>query len=101
MKCPRCERTVLDEHIRDGVVVDVCRGCRGVWLDRGELEKIIAAARRAEDDDGDDDDDPPPARGARRHRDDDDHDHDHDHDGQRRDPRRKRSWFDSLGDLFG
>jgi len=39
MNCPRCEGSELDERERDGAVVDVCRACRGVWLDRGELEK--------------------------------------------------------------
>ena len=46
MNCPRCERTVLDERERTGVVVDVCPQCRGVWLDRGELEKMLAYAQR-------------------------------------------------------
>jgi Zn-finger nucleic acid-binding protein len=42
MKWPRCENQVLDEKDRDGVVVDFCRHCRGIWLDRGELERLIA-----------------------------------------------------------
>jgi Zn-finger nucleic acid-binding protein len=46
MKCPRCETTALDERERDGITVDVCAGCRGLWLDRGELEKLIARATR-------------------------------------------------------
>jgi Zn-finger nucleic acid-binding protein len=46
MKCPRCENSVLDERERDGVTVDVCRECRGVWLDRSELERIVARALR-------------------------------------------------------
>jgi Zn-finger nucleic acid-binding protein len=46
MKCPRCENTVLDERDRDGITVDVCASCRGLWLDRGELEKLIARAAR-------------------------------------------------------
>jgi Zn-finger nucleic acid-binding protein len=41
MKCPRCDG-LLDERERQGVTVDVCPGCRGVWLDRGELEKLLA-----------------------------------------------------------
>ena len=44
MLCPRCETPALDERERDGVTVDVCRSCRGVWLDRGEMEKLIARA---------------------------------------------------------
>jgi uncharacterized protein len=46
VKCPRCETSVLDERERNGVVVDVCPACRGVWLDRGELEKMLAHAKR-------------------------------------------------------
>ena len=46
MKCPRCETTALVEKDREGVVVDVCSQCRGLWLDRGELEKLIARATR-------------------------------------------------------
>src|SRR5688572_17051002 len=44
MTCPRCMDGVLDERTRDGVVVDACPRCRGIWLDRGELEKLIARA---------------------------------------------------------
>jgi uncharacterized protein len=44
MHCPRCEQSSLDEREREGITVDVCRSCRGVWLDRGELEKLIARA---------------------------------------------------------
>jgi Zn-finger nucleic acid-binding protein len=36
---------------RQGVEIDYCPDCRGVWLDRGELDKIIA---RSDDDDDDD-----------------------------------------------
>ena len=46
MKCPRCETAMLDERERDGITVDVCGSCRGLWLDRGELEKLIARAAR-------------------------------------------------------
>lgn len=44
MHCPRCEVEVLDERSRDGVTIDTCPSCRGVWLDRGELERLIARA---------------------------------------------------------
>ncbi|WP_088345525.1 MULTISPECIES: zf-TFIIB domain-containing protein [Rhodomicrobium] len=33
---------------RSGVEFDICPTCRGVWLDRGELEKLLAFAREAE-----------------------------------------------------
>jgi len=46
MRCPRCETTTLEEKDREGVTVDVCVQCRGLWLDRGELEKMIARATR-------------------------------------------------------
>ena len=44
--CPRCG-TVLTMSDRQGIEIDYCPQCRGVWLDRGELDKIgerVAAA---------------------------------------------------------
>jgi hypothetical protein len=85
MNCPTCtdERLVMTE--RSGIEIDYCPQCRGVWLDRGELDKLIeraaptmtpasaaplpapapvqvqqvpdASTRRKRDDDWDDDDD--------------------------------------------
>lgn len=55
MNCPRCANP-LREQERSDILIDVCPKCRGVWLDRGELEKIVALERRAYDDDDDDDD---------------------------------------------
>lgn len=40
MNCQRCE-VELKSAVRQGVEVDYCPLCRGVWLDRGELEKLI------------------------------------------------------------
>lgn len=40
MTCPRCD-VPLTVSQRQGVETDVCPECRGVWLDRGELDKII------------------------------------------------------------
>lgn len=37
--CPRCG-VALAEQVHHGVSTDVCRSCGGVWLDRGELERI-------------------------------------------------------------
>jgi len=51
MNCPRCESTVLAEFDRDGVTIDRCAKCRGIWLDRGELEKLIARSGGDERDD--------------------------------------------------
>lgn len=41
MKCPTCINTTLIMSERQGVEIDYCPACRGVWLDRGELDKII------------------------------------------------------------
>ncbi len=41
MKCPRCNTVNLNLAERQGVEIDYCPECRGVWLDRGELDKII------------------------------------------------------------
>ena len=42
MKCPVCSEPDLLMSERQGVEIDYCPKCRGVWLDRGELDKIIA-----------------------------------------------------------
>ena len=41
MKCPVCADAVLVMTERQGVEIDYCPTCRGVWLDRGELDKLI------------------------------------------------------------
>jgi uncharacterized protein len=41
MKCPVCTGIDLKMADRQGVEIDYCPECRGVWLDRGELDKII------------------------------------------------------------
>ncbi|MBQ3033606.1 MAG: zf-TFIIB domain-containing protein, partial [Deferribacterales bacterium] len=41
MKCPICIDVDLVMSERSGVEIDYCPKCRGVWLDRGELDKII------------------------------------------------------------
>jgi Zn-finger nucleic acid-binding protein len=40
MLCPTC-KTPLTMSERQGIEIDYCPSCRGVWLDRGELDKII------------------------------------------------------------
>ena len=40
MKCP-IDQTELSMSDRQGIEIDYCPQCRGVWLDRGELDKII------------------------------------------------------------
>jgi len=60
MKCPSCNTDLLSAD-RQGVEIDFCPQCRGVWLDRDELDKIIERSITAEkkwheqDDDSDDD----------------------------------------------
>ena len=41
MQCPVCVDEKLVISSREGVEIDYCAQCRGVWLDRGELDKII------------------------------------------------------------
>lgn len=43
MNCPHCNVTLVMTE-RSGVEIDYCPQCRGVWLDRGELDKIIERA---------------------------------------------------------
>lgn len=72
MKCPNCEEMLVMTE-RQGIEIDYCPKCRGVWLDKGELDKMIEKAitsessqklnqdeqkgKRKYDDDNDDDDD--------------------------------------------
>ena len=65
MKCP-VDNSELTLSERQGVEIDYCPDCRGVWLDRGELDKIIertgsdsrtSRGDRGRDRDRDDDDD--------------------------------------------
>jgi Zn-finger nucleic acid-binding protein len=39
--CPN-DGTGMQEVNRNGVLIDICPQCRGVWLDRGELEKLLS-----------------------------------------------------------
>ena len=44
MDCPNCKTNKLLMTERLGIEIDYCPQCRGVWLDRGELDKIIERA---------------------------------------------------------
>lgn len=46
MPCPVC-RTELMPTERQGIEIDSCPTCRGVWLDRGELDKIVERSAQA------------------------------------------------------
>ncbi|MFQ6547702.1 zf-TFIIB domain-containing protein [Aestuariibius sp. 2305UL40-4] len=89
MKCP-IDGTDLVMADRTGVEIDYCPQCRGVWLDRGELDKIIERSTASAPPPPP----PPPAQDMRdrdRYRDDDDYRHS----GHRK--RRKESF---LSDIF-
>ena len=45
MTCPSCGGELL-ELDRSGIKIDACRNCRGVWLDRGELDNILERERQ-------------------------------------------------------
>ncbi|MDT8989326.1 zf-TFIIB domain-containing protein [Curvibacter sp. APW13] len=47
MKCPHCTDTTLVMSERQGVEIDYCPACRGIWLDRGELDKLLEKAAPA------------------------------------------------------
>ncbi|MET3768623.1 Zn-finger nucleic acid-binding protein [Marisediminicola sp. UYEF4] len=89
MNCP-IDGTALVMSERSGIEIDYCPQCRGVWLDRGELDKIIERSAGVAG--------PGAAAGAARPaRSDYDGRHDdHGYAGQK--PRRKENW---LGELFG
>lgn len=93
MKCPVDEETLVMAD-RNGVEIDYCPKCRGVWLDRGELDKIVERSISA--------DGPQQAREQRSHpRDDHRHARDeyrHPRDDYRGYKRKKRESF--LGELF-
>jgi Zn-finger nucleic acid-binding protein len=59
--CPRCNDSQLVERRLDGLAIDVCSRCQGIWLDRGELEQLrnreLERFRHEDDDEDDDDDD--------------------------------------------
>ena len=41
MRCPVCNDVQLLIADRQGIEIDYCPNCRGIWLDRGELDKLI------------------------------------------------------------
>jgi Zn-finger nucleic acid-binding protein len=65
MKCPVDGSTLLIAERQD-VEIDYCPDCRGVWLDRGELDKLVSRDRADHDDDDTDADAEPRRRDRRR-----------------------------------
>ena len=53
MRCPNCGSRLVEVE-RSDVLIDACPECRGVWLDRGELDKILVMERRLAGRDDDD-----------------------------------------------
>ncbi|MBG6289846.1 zf-TFIIB domain-containing protein [Pseudomonas nitroreducens] len=48
MQCPVCKDIALVMTERQSIEIDYCPQCRGVWLDRGELDKIIERSQQQE-----------------------------------------------------
>ena len=48
MLCPHCKDVNLAMTDRQGIEIDYCPTCRGIWLDRGELDRLIERAERTE-----------------------------------------------------
>ncbi|MAS32733.1 MAG: hypothetical protein CL610_01925 [Anaerolineaceae bacterium] len=102
MKCPVCETVELRMSERQSVEIDYCPQCRGVWLDRGELDKIIERGAQVETSYR------APAPVEKRKRDerrwDDTDEYHYDDDDRYRDPRynkrRKRGFLDDIFDIF-
>jgi len=86
MKCPVCKTPDLLMAERQSIEIDYCPDCRGVWLDRGELDKLIAR----------DSGDAPPRHDARDDRRDDGRYDGRAYDDRRRhdDRRRRKSVFE-------
>ena len=84
MNCPQCNVGLVMSE-RQGVEIDYCPQCRGVWLDRGELDKII---ERSDKFDNDDDRRTPPPVERR------DYDRDRDRDDHHRYHKKKSFWHE-------
>lgn len=98
MNCPLCLDTVLDVTHHAGIELDICPRCRGIWLDRGELNRIVNDADpRPSDPPSARRDDPRPANRSvhqeRSARDDDRY-------SERNRKKRKKSFASRLGDVF-
>lgn len=92
MKCPVCKDVTLLMSEKNGVEIDYCPECRGIWLDRGELDKIVERARDARDGYRDDD---------RRRDDDSRHDDRYRREEKyRKDYKKKKSPMSALGDIM-
>ena len=102
MNCPKCQ-TVMREREKEDVILDICPSCRGVWLDAGELEKLVAVEQSVYERRGwrydDDDDDDDYARGRGYSEGPGGRPADYDQRGQR--PRKKKSFLSNIFESFG
>jgi len=101
MNCPKCG-TAMREREKGEIIIDICPNCRGVFLDAGELEKLVAAEERVFERRGwqydDDDDDDYRRRGGYR----DERDPATAYDSRRQPyPKKKKSFLSSMFEAFG
>jgi Zn-finger nucleic acid-binding protein len=83
MQCPLCLESPLEPKYVGTTEVDICPSCRGIWLDRGELDRLLADTPTADPGGR-----PPAGADVARSRDD------------RTRPKRKKSKAKRLADLF-
>jgi len=96
LTCPKC-RGEMRTYERNGVLIDQCEECRGIFLDRGELEQLLDAERGDErHEDRYDDRDRGHHHDGDRH-----HDRHDDDDDKRRRGRRRTSPTQFLTDFLG
>jgi Zn-finger nucleic acid-binding protein len=50
--CPACQSTTMLDKILDDIAIDICPDCKGVWLDAGELDKIVERHQRKQQESG-------------------------------------------------
>lgn len=98
MNCPVCDNIRMREVEKENVLIDVCPDCKGVWLDRGELEKITQGLREEQKsysktyDSDDRNSRDYPKNG---------YDSNYSKDGYPKKHKKKNSMIDILGDLLG
>jgi uncharacterized protein len=92
MLCPVCDDK-LREIEKYGVMVDICPSCKGVWLDRGELEKVLSL-EQAGSSEGD-------RRDGKEHGESKDHERRDGEYSARNKPAKKRSFLSDLMEGFG
>jgi Zn-finger nucleic acid-binding protein len=96
MNCPVCDARLrpIEKH---NVEIDICPDCKGVWLDRGELDKIIEAVSTGAAPIGDS----RPRVDDRREVRQDDRDRKTEIDPRTGKPKRREGWFSEIFDSFG